>query len=487
MSAKSHVDLCLFIQILEVEEDLIPPPLRQALLRRDRKEVEKIMTVMANENNKDARYMFVSENTNLHESIHLVQSVIYPFLRWFSISNVQTMFDLFTELGKRNEFERYVAIGSWQSPQFMLLDLDYYIWDLTKRNWFGRIKPALGITLSDELPKDEKGKPLKRLNVTDLIENAASLIQYKISSKNDFPSWKEFSRWSKRNPAYTGVLEFVGSFIEDEDLAIRAFLDLVQVAFETNRPVQAFAILLAALKINLQNGNLANFVSQPDPCRWIELFDRYLEMGPLESPEYGDLMSRKFFRLERFNTSHFRIGGKLSHPIVGEFARRWGKLEESDTAYRYAFTAPNGYRRQIQSIAELFTAPITLLKFTINGENSVFVTGDMSMTGLANIEGAALAENDIKAAFVDFLAIYGVVRRTVNALMDDDFRLCHHVDCPSYGINLCNTWTFIPKDHSDCTFEDRLAYLYAGYGARKSESRIDFVNLDGGENGILGR
>ena len=101
------------------------------------------------------------------------------------------MFDLFTELGKRNKFERYVAIGSWRSPQFMLLDLDYYIWDLTKRNWFGRVKPALGITFSDELPKNEKGKPLKRLNVTDLIENAASLIQYKISSKNDFPNWKD--------------------------------------------------------------------------------------------------------------------------------------------------------------------------------------------------------------------------------------------------------------------------------------------------------
>jgi hypothetical protein len=487
LPAKSHVDLCLFIQILEVDEDKIPVELGDALASRDRSKIEQTITSLVNQRKADARYMFVSDSTNLHESIHLVQAVVYPFLRWYAMASFQHVMDSFKELEPFGPLVQSGTIGSLVSPSFMLLDVEHYIWDLSTKTWFGKVKPAIGLSFSEQLPPNTKAKPLVRLNTTDLIENAASLIQFKMSTGIDFPTWKEFSRWSKRNPSYTGIIEFVAKHLGDADLALRVFSALIQVAFETNRPVQAFAILLGALDINLRGGSLKPIVSQPEPCRWIEIFDTFLDKAPLEEPEYGDLISKRFFRLDRFNTSHMRYGGKLSHPIIGEFARRWGVLERDDIAYRYAFTAPNGYKRQIKTIEELFHSPITVLKFTTKGENLVLVTGDLSSTGLANMEDVHLEERDIKASFVDFLAIYGVVRRSFNALMDNDFRLCHHKDCPAYEANLCNTWIFIPKRYQDCTFQQRLEYLRKSYAENAvkfgSKSRVRMVLFVEGKDG----
>lgn len=470
MPARSHVDLCLFVQILEVEEDRIWPELREVLLSRDRTKIQEFAQTFTG----DARDMFVSHETNLHESIHLVQAVLYPFLRWNSIIMFQTVMDMFKDLDALLQLKKTDGISSAIAPAFHVLELDHFIWDLSKKSFFRKVAPVLGVSLTDKLPSEKHAIPLIRLNSLDLVENAASLIQYKISSGNDFPTWKDFHRWSKRNPSYTGIIEFVASYVGDHDLALRIFCPLVQVAFETNRPVQAFAILLGAFDYNHRLGNLKDFLAQSGLLRWLELFDHYLDKAPLEQADYGDPLSKKFFRLDRYSTSNLRYGGMLGHPIIGTFTKRWGELEKEGIGYRYAFCAPNLYSKFVNAISDLFSAPIALLKFTVNGENTVLVTGDLQSTSIATFD-ARLTERDVRASFVDFLAIYGVVRRLLNALMDNDFRLCHHKDCPSYAANLCNTWIFIPKHHEECTFNDRLAYIRESYGSRSPSRRIKLI------------
>jgi hypothetical protein len=317
------------------------------------------------------------------------------------------------------------------------------------------------------------------LTLIDLIENSASLIQYKMSSGNDFPSWTEFSRWSKRNPSYTRIIAFVRDFIGDANLALRIFCPLVQVAFETNRPIQAFAILLGAFKYNYQKGFMKEIVNQPEPCRWLEVFDLTMNKMPFDEPEYGSVWSKRFFRLDRYDTFNFRIGDKLPHPILGHFMKLWGEFEKRDRSFRYAFTAPNGYARQIGEIIGLFHAPITILKFTIANENVIQIFGDLNSSGLANVSGIAFSEKDVRGAFVDFLAIYGIVRRHLNALMDPDFRLCHHKDCPLYNGNVCNTWIFVPKRFEDCTFVSRVGGIREWTGSSPLGTKTEWHSIIG--------
>jgi hypothetical protein len=268
---------------------------------------------------------------------------------------------------------------------------------------------------------------------------------------------------------------FVRKFIGDDDLALRIFCPLVQVAFETNRPTQAFAILLGAFKYNLSKGKLDILVNQPEPCRWIEVFDIYMDKTRFDPPEYGDLLSKKFFRLDRYGTSIFRIGGRVGHPIIGHFAKLWGELEKRDIAFRYAFTAPNGYRRQIEEIKGIFNQPIAFLKFSIGGENIILMVGDLDLTGIANLSGVSLDAAAIKSAIVGYLAIYGVVRRFGSALMDPDFRLCHHVACPLYEANFCNMWFLVPARFADCGFEKNIEQAFAV--ADKAHSPVETIMI----------
>jgi len=474
--AKSHVDFCLFVQILEVEEDRIPPELVAAIQSRNPAEIARTLDSLPTLRN------IVDDQTNLHESIHIVQGVIYRFLRWYSLAAFQYVSDTFKQMDELTAAAQSVNATSLHSPIFSLLDMEWHIYDMSKRFLFWKYKPALGISITDQVPKGVKAKPLITLNTIDLIENAASLLQYKISTGNDFPTWIEFSRWAKRNPAYTRILEFVRDYLGDGNVAVRIFLDLVQVAFDTNRPVQAFAILLAAFKYNYDKGYLDPILAQRGHCRWIEIFDHYAGKMPLEKPEYGNLLSKRFFRIE--SDLGLRLGGKMTHPILGHFVTKWEKLEANDIAYRYAFGAPNGYSKHISEISELFHAPITLLKLTNEEQNFVSVIGNLRNTGVADadIDGTEITDIHLKGVLVGFMMMFGVVRRLVGALMDPDFRFCHHIDCPFYAQNYCNMWLFIPKKYDDCGFPRRFTELRGEWFGRPGTSSEFVLVVGNGPN-----
>jgi len=449
----------------------IPTELKTILLSRDLNTIKQALDQLAYSKKADVRELFVDEQTNLHESIHLVQAVIYPYLRWYSTLLFKQIFDIFK--ATKNISQKLIQQGedAIVIPSLMLLELDYYVWELNDRE--------LGISLSKNASPEE-GIPLIHFNIVDLLENAASLIQYKMSMLNDFPTWIEFQRWSKRNPAYTRIIEFVGTYLGSHDLALRIFAALVQVAFETNRPARAFIVLLGAFRYNLRLGNLDVLVDSNEPCRWIDLFDSYMDKTKFEDPDYGNLESAKFFRLERYATSNIRVGGRIGHPIIGYFAKLWGELEQQNLTSRYAFTAPNGYKRQIGEIIEIFRAPIALLKFSLEGENVVLVTGDLNYTGIANLSGMTLDEAAIKSGIVDYLAIFGFVRRFADALMDPDFRLCHHIDCPLYPANFCNSWIFVPAKFENCGFEKHISQALANADrADQSSSQVIIRPISG--------
>jgi len=106
-----------------------------------------------------------------------VQGVIYRFLRWYSLAAFQYVSDTFKQMDELTAAAQSVNATSLHSPIFSILDMEWHIYDMSKRFLFWKYKPALGISITDQVPKGVKAKPLITLNTIDLIENAASLLQ----------------------------------------------------------------------------------------------------------------------------------------------------------------------------------------------------------------------------------------------------------------------------------------------------------------------
>lgn len=456
MPARSHIDLCLYIQVLEIDEDKIPNSLKSILLDRNLKDIWSAVGQLHTDD-VDVRDLFIDDETNNHESIHVAQAVIYPYLRWYAMSTYQSVVDVFRNMDDLIKMNGFSGGTSIMLPAFNLLDVTHYIFETVGGTSLRPTKYGLGVTLSLDA-RDVRGRtPVTQISAVDLIENAASLIQCRISLRKDNVTWREFERWSKRNNCYSNVLLFVQEYLGCKEIAVRLFTSLVQVSFETNKPVLTFVTLLAGVKCDLESTWMRDFLAQGEPCRWIHLFDEYLSCINFDEPEYGDVMSPRYFRLDRYDTSNYRIGGVISHPIIGYYTKLWGELERDDPSYRYVFNYPNSYVSRINKIVDIFNAPIAILKFTVSGENIILLCGDIKKWSYANLKG--ITETSIKGLFIDTLVQFGVVRRLSNALMDDDFRLCHHTGCPLYEDNLCNTWIFVPKEYRDCGFPERMKYV----------------------------
>ena len=458
MPTKSHIDLCLFLPILEIDGNQITQATKAVLKTRNQ---VAIANAFAKLDGDKALERLLDTPTALHESIHVVQAIVYPFLYWYSTLALRWVMQVFFNVNSARTDLIFDDRGEPTLPIFHVLSVPFYVYD-TSRPIFGfNYKPQMEIHPAAPGTNSNARKLIFQFRLLDLIENAASLMQYKLQSRADFPTWKEYIRWSKRNPAYTDVLEAVGDFISNQDLAVRIFLSLVQVSFETNQPQQAFVTLLGALKINLIRGHLEDFVAQPEPCRWIELFERYLSMGNFDEADLNSLSADKYFRLDRNNVSNMTIHTALRHPILGGAMKLSRELEAKNHFLRHALTAPNGYARTMRQIQSIFQSHLSIIKFSIDGENIVSVVGDPFQSGLANSDIAA-TQTDIGALLVDFLAMYSYVRRRFSGLYDRDYRLCHHTECPLYANNFCNLWCFIPSDYNDCTFTSRLLEIWRG-------------------------
>jgi hypothetical protein len=98
----------------------------------------------------------------------------------------------------------------------------------------------------------------------------------------------------------------------------------------------------------------------------------------------------------------------------------------------------------------------------------------MSSAGISEWSDPPPDDISAKSVFVDSFAIFGVVRRFANALMDDDFRLCYHRECPHYGANQCNSWIFVPAHYESCTFPGRIRFLKEEIGNRVKRNRPKF-------------
>jgi hypothetical protein len=444
----------MFVQVLEVPEEDIPGGMI---------DIVRVGSVTG-----IARYLqahpeteFLSPFTQTHESVHTAQAIVYPFFRWYSLVTWKLVVDTFRELARR-EPDLLAADTMAFHPSFYYLDTRFHVSISSRSNSPSGPLQHIGFVGLDRerLP----GAYLFSANVITLLENAASLIQYKLTQGEDLPEWGLYMRWAKRNPASVEILKALSHLFGNDQVLLDAFPALVQAAFHTNQPVRTFIDLFLKLEMAMRSGSMAQYLAHKGPKRWVELFDSYLDEMTFDPPDLGDVSYKKYFRLDPWIVSNLRVGG-LGHPILGRATRQWGERERADIGCRYALTTPNGYAHLFDRRDHIFNPPIRLIRFNLPTGAVVIVDGNLDFTGIADTQGLgrALEPVDIRASLRDFLTIFGYVRGQSQALMDSAYRLCGHFACSHFQKNLCNSWVFIPRNFEDCGFPRRIAELGAHF------------------------
>lgn len=436
MPIRSNVDLCLFIRLISVaKERILESEIKDLAESSD---PEKALRVW--------RSRFEASRTTLfHEGYHYWQGLRLPFLHWYAIFALRTSMLLLREFAKTGlPFEEWNCLV----PAFFYLGQPLACFYLGGAKFEFRSPDA-------KPPNEYLFSTL--LSPIDLLEGATSIAEWQsqipTTSATDV---KQFIRWTKRNPAYTDAFKFVSAVLKSEQLALRCFNPLVEKAFATNNPLRAFVELLGLFEHRLNRPDMQIFIAQPEPCRWLDVFEMLLGSIPFQGPpdSMTDIAAdQRYCRvlLPTWVNASWPDKSPL-HPFLSANAQQWLKYEEQDKEFSLVLSQLPWARGLAMGCMEKeFYPPLTIMRFQLTDtENRVIHVGyaDKNLP----VPGG-------RGPLIDLLTMFSIARRASGAHFDADLRLCHHAACPHYPPNYCNLYPVIPKTWQQCKFPALAASL----------------------------
>lgn len=448
MPIRSHVDMCTFIVFLHVTQDNIDIALEEAVKAVELRHGAKVDDVLE-------KLQPRSKQIRFHENYHYWQGLRLPFLYRYAFISFFQMLKAFVNFSKYdNDYTKW----SCDLPEMNRLEQKFRI----------GFAPGGQIFLGgDEAGPIPNATVQTKISSLDLLECAASLAEFQASTGGGSRSDPlALHRWSKRNPAYLAPYKFAAGFLGSESLALRTLLPLINASFHTSIPERTFIELLARVWGNFAQETQFSkqFLAQPEPCRWPELFQIWL--GEIDYDEEVDanidIFTVDYFRLtidfwasRTFHTED-KEGISFNHPFLGPLARRW-QLEEADNpALSMVIDMPGWIDSNLANYCgREFSPPISVANFHLKdgGDKVVWF-------GTADLSGFTSFENVSSTGFIaDFLTMYGAVRRASGAHFDNEQRVCYHNQCPHYLANFCNAYPIVPSSYKECGFPDRIKRL----------------------------
>jgi hypothetical protein len=447
---RSHVDPCTFVVFHHIEGKVLDADFVSDLRSHAFKQGESPQLLLS-------RLPIRAHQIRFHEDYHFWQGLRLPFLFRYAMLSFYQVMSVFRELA--------------------LTEKDYTRWDcgipdlerlgLTLR--IGRFDSHLvcggeGVKFPQQVEEELLLSPL------DLLECATSLAEFQVTSDGDKSDFAVLKRWSKRNPATLAPLWFAASFLGSPSLALRCLLSLINATFHTSEPVRTFVELLARVWgtfVGGQNGQA--FLSQREPCRWTELFAMWLEQLPYEAGPNVDskLLGSPYHRidLEQWVYGSFSFDGdSMIHPILGLTARAWIEAEKVLPEMGMLMDQPAWVRDEtFWKVRNEFASPLSVYRIYFGvGDAVTFFTGREDRNRFATVLAGTPAE--FRGALADFMTMYGAIRRASGAHFDTWTRTCHHVDCPHYDANYCNSYIIIPRKFESCGFPARISDLIGRFG-----------------------
>jgi hypothetical protein len=305
---------------MHIKHDDIDADLAEVVTALERRHGQSFDPVLARLEPRSRQVFF-------HETYHYWQGLRLPFLFRYAFLAFRQMVSAFKHLSiASDDFHQW----SCRLPQTERLN----------------VKSKIGFAPGGQIfwgnaDAEFPNETINQLELTplDLLECAASLAEFQLSTevqKRSDPL--ALRRWAKRNPAYLQPFDFAAQFLGSESLALRTLLPLINASFHTTLPERTFYELLGCLwGTFVPEGEFSRrFLEQPEPCRWRDLFQGWLNKLEYEAdcdadanliPEPG---GPRYFRLT-LNNWVFRnfgfSGDGVTHPFLGPAARRWRESE----------------------------------------------------------------------------------------------------------------------------------------------------------------
>lgn len=456
MSLRSHVDPCSFIVFMHVQDlkDELVDVLKAIRFRHG----ESFDPVLERLQPRSHQVLF-------HEIYHYWQGLRLPFLYRYAFIAFLKVWQAFKELGRTG-----LDYREWSCllPELLRLDLKARLGYAPggKIFWGG---PQ--ITFPADTAYDFQASPL------DLLECAASLAEFQFTvTAQERVDAAVLHRWRKRNAAYLDPFFFASNYLGDEVLALRALLPLINASFATTEPTRAFVELLARVRGNFTQVNDARrrFLEQPEPCRWRELFTKWVAKLDFEAPPDSctKILGTVYYHLtlDAWVMGGLRYDNHVAtHPFLGPAARRWHSREYDQPEYGWVLDYPGWMSPEtFRTCRTEFSPPVTVFRFHMpDGADRTFLWGTGDISGFTSFPSEE--EDPGHRGFItDFMTMYGVVRRASGAHFDGYQRTCHHRECPHFESNFCNAYPIVPEQFEECGFPariDRLVQLERGKNA----------------------
>lgn len=389
-----------------------------------------------------------------HELYHFWQGLRLPFLYRYALIALHVVSQAFTKLSEEDE-----NFHNWNCsiPDFDRLNLKDRI-GFTKNgeSYWGGDQAEVPITLDQE----ELFSPI------DLLECAASLADFQIAVGAEAASNPDaLERWEKRRAAYLVPLKFAGRYLENQKLALRALLPLINASFCTTEPVRAFKDLLYYLRHDPNAAlDTRRLLAQGEPGPWKSIFEAFLNELKFEAPPNSctNIRGAKYYRLTLndmvYGLAITKGSDHFKHPILAHLAEKWIEMERKENPeYGWLLDYP-GYVNPLTMLGARshFGPPFGILRIhTDTIPDPVGMFGDPTFTGYSSLD-AALEDATGMARMVDIVTMYSAIRRASGAHFDRDHRTCSHKTCPEYEHNYCNSYPIVPSEFSECGFSSRM-------------------------------
>ncbi len=442
---RSHLDPCTLVVFLHVKGDFLEDDLASVVRALDLRHTESYSPILERLHPRSEQLLF-------HETYHYWQSLRLPFLARYAMVSFHLVFRAFMDLARTGtSFKKW----SCRIPDLETLSRTSYI----------ALLPGGRLALARSKERLPRGAVcVQELSPLIMLECAASLAEFQVSTGNERTQPAVFRRWIKRNAAYTSVFDFVSRVVESDELALRALLPMLNACFHTSIPERAFVGLLARLWGRFVSSNAnAQFLAQKEPCRWTDLFQDWL--GELDydiATADANLDENVFGRLTLDEWVYGGYvdpeGAKVGHPYLAPAARRWRELEVSDPTLSWFMDLPGwGSRSTGKLLSSELYPPITVYRFHLgDGADKILINGVLPNENSGSTQDQVSGS---KGFLIDFLAMYGAVRQANRRHLEAEHHTCHHLTCPHFATNYCNVYPLIPDRFQDCGFPARMERL----------------------------
>ena len=380
-----------------------------------------------------------------HEWAHMLQVASYPYLFLRAARQARIMVGQGVYLESHPDAHplplRLAMDSSWEDS-----------------NVLSDIPVKFTFTATGVATKAVPGQATDRNTLTerDLIEEDAQLFQYRVEIGSR-SNGRAYSRWLTESSRYSRAFATLRRHV-GEDIAYRALHPLVKQAFQTTRPILAFAMGLAVLKAD---GDVLSEWHQHDVLETVLAHRVADDSGTVElaslsmlAPELDDpagLLPDDTLELLLENGRQLPVAPLTELHLRGDADQRGGLTRILDAPWELF------QRRQTQvpELAQAFLPPGIVISLAApsfpRGKTVVIVSPQLIETPFPLVGPSA------PFTYYDWFLVVFRGRALWKAIASGAQGAnpgCPHTECRAHTTGLCHGWIPIPRQAEDCQFFD---------------------------------